>query len=143
MSTAHVTRIEGPLDLQDALARRAPIEQAKGILMAVHRITADEAFALLVERSQRANRKVHDIALEFVHEMAELPDRQVDPARCVFNVRGLSNVAVRTTSSPVVPYALPWLPETSSMHTTGSTVQKRARIARAQRTTVARSYDIT
>ncbi|MBW4780822.1 ANTAR domain-containing protein [Rhodococcus fascians] len=73
MSTAHVTRIEGPLDLQDALARRARIEQAKGILMAVHRITADEAFALLVERSQRANRKVHDIAMEFVHEMSELP----------------------------------------------------------------------
>ncbi|OZC38752.1 ANTAR domain-containing protein [Rhodococcoides fascians] len=73
MSAAHVTRIEGPLDPQDALARRAPIEQAKGILMAVHRITADEAFALLVARSQRDNRKVHDIAREFVHEMSHLP----------------------------------------------------------------------
>jgi AmiR/NasT family two-component response regulator len=73
MDTAQVTRIEGPLDLQDVLARRAPIEQAKGILMAVHRITADEAFALLVDRSQRANRKVHDIALEFVDEMSHIP----------------------------------------------------------------------
>ncbi|TFI44593.1 ANTAR domain-containing protein [Rhodococcus sp. 1R11] len=55
------------------LARRAPIEQAKGILMAVHHIGADEAFALLVDRSQRANRKVHDIAREFVDEMSHLP----------------------------------------------------------------------
>lgn len=41
--------------------------------MAVHHIGADEAFALLVDRSQRANRKVHDIAREFVDEMSHLP----------------------------------------------------------------------
>lgn len=73
MCTAQVTGIEDRLDFQDALARRAPIEQAKGILMAIHRIGADEAFALLVDRSQRTNRKVHDIAREFVHEMSHLP----------------------------------------------------------------------
>ena len=45
-----------------ALANRDIIGQAKGILMERHRITADEAFALLSERSQRANRKLKDVA---------------------------------------------------------------------------------
>jgi GAF domain-containing protein len=38
-------------ELGQALTIRAVIDQAKGILMAVHEITADEAFAMLAERS--------------------------------------------------------------------------------------------
>ena len=36
------------------------------MLMAIHRITADAAFALLVDRSQDTNRKLRDIAQELV-----------------------------------------------------------------------------
>jgi AmiR/NasT family two-component response regulator len=45
-----------------AFDRRAEIEQAKGILMARHAISADRAFALLRRHSQRSNRKVVEIA---------------------------------------------------------------------------------
>ena len=45
---------------------RAVIEQAKGILMAVHRCDPDEAFRHLVRMSQSANRKLRDVAEETV-----------------------------------------------------------------------------
>jgi AmiR/NasT family two-component response regulator len=45
---------------------RSVIEQAKGILMAAHRIGEDEAFQLLVARSQQENVKLHTIAARFV-----------------------------------------------------------------------------
>ena len=48
--------------LRQALANRDVIGQAKGILMERHRITADEAFAVLAERSQLVNRKLKDVA---------------------------------------------------------------------------------
>jgi GAF domain-containing protein len=48
--------------LRQALSNRDVIGQAKGILMERHRITADEAFQLLSEQSQRANRKLADVA---------------------------------------------------------------------------------
>ncbi|MFE6616397.1 ANTAR domain-containing protein [Amycolatopsis sp. NPDC057786] len=52
--------------LHTALRNRAVIDQAKGILMAVHRIDADEAFRRLVEQSQRENLKLRDVAIRFV-----------------------------------------------------------------------------
>ncbi len=52
--------------LRTALSTRAVIEQAKGILMAVHHITDDAAFQMLSAESQRTNRKVHDLAAAFV-----------------------------------------------------------------------------
>lgn len=52
--------------LQNALENRAPIEQAKGILMALHHVDSDAAFAMLSAESQRTNRKLRDIAREFV-----------------------------------------------------------------------------
>jgi two-component system, response regulator / RNA-binding antiterminator len=48
--------------LQGAFGRRTVIEQAKGILMAVHAIDADDAFALLRTHSQRSGRKLVDVA---------------------------------------------------------------------------------
>ncbi|MCX2955091.1 ANTAR domain-containing protein [Lentzea sp. NEAU-D7] len=48
--------------LEQALESRAVIEQAKGVLMAVHTCDADEAFRMLVDKSQRANIKLRDVA---------------------------------------------------------------------------------
>ncbi|HEX8868254.1 MAG TPA: GAF and ANTAR domain-containing protein [Lentzea sp.] len=48
--------------LERALVSRAVIDQAKGILMAVHRCTPEEAFSILVERSQHENVKLRDVA---------------------------------------------------------------------------------
>jgi AmiR/NasT family two-component response regulator len=49
-------------NLQGAFARRATIEQAKGILMARHSITADSAFDLLRNHSQHNGRKLAHVA---------------------------------------------------------------------------------
>ncbi|MBY4127438.1 ANTAR domain-containing protein [Rhodococcus fascians] len=67
MTAAYATHVELPDDVQRALVQRAPIEEAKGMLMAQHHITADAAFALLVDLSQGSNRKLHDIAVELVN----------------------------------------------------------------------------
>lgn len=48
--------------LELALLSRAVIDQAKGVLMAVHSCTAEEAFQMLVEQSQRDNVKLRDVA---------------------------------------------------------------------------------
>jgi GAF domain-containing protein len=58
--------LEVTRQLEAALESRPTIDQAKGILMAQSRITADEAFELLVRASQRENRKLRDIAAEIV-----------------------------------------------------------------------------
>ena len=58
-----------------AMEHRAEIEQAKGILMATQRCTADEAFDLLRRASQRENRKLRDIAAELVRRTTEGPER--------------------------------------------------------------------
>jgi AmiR/NasT family two-component response regulator len=44
------------------------IEQAKGILIKTHRVSADDAFGLLVARSQSENRKLREVASDVVHE---------------------------------------------------------------------------
>ncbi len=53
-------------NLQRALESRAVIEQAKGILMAQHGISAEAAFELLSMHSQTSNRKLRDIARDIV-----------------------------------------------------------------------------
>jgi len=52
--------------LQVAFKTRAVIDQAKGILMAERRCTADEAFAILTQASQRSNTKLHTLAERIV-----------------------------------------------------------------------------
>ena len=52
--------------LRTALTTRAVIDQAKGILMTIRQISADQAFTLLVEQSQRENIKLRDLATRFV-----------------------------------------------------------------------------
>jgi transcriptional regulator with GAF, ATPase, and Fis domain len=53
-------------NLAAALTSRAAIEQAKGIIMATTGTSADDAFDLLREQSQRENRKLREIAEEIV-----------------------------------------------------------------------------
>ena len=55
------------------MATRDVIGQAKGVLMERHRVTADEAFAMLKQESQRVNRKLVDVA-EMVATSGALPD---------------------------------------------------------------------
>jgi GAF domain-containing protein len=54
--------------LEEALLSRPVIEQAKGILMKEHGCDADEAFEILRNSSQSANRKLRDLAAEIVDE---------------------------------------------------------------------------
>ncbi|MEV6832370.1 GAF and ANTAR domain-containing protein [Amycolatopsis sp. NPDC051102] len=57
-------------ELEAAMRSRAVIEQAKGILMAVHRISADDAMKRLVTESQRTNVKLREIAARFVEDLS-------------------------------------------------------------------------
>jgi len=52
--------------LQGAFGRRALIEQAKGILMARHSISAESAFERLRDHSQHNGRKLSDVAAAVV-----------------------------------------------------------------------------
>jgi GAF domain-containing protein len=51
-------------NMRRAMASRAVIEQAKGILMERYKITSDQAFTLLTHASQRSNVKLRDVADE-------------------------------------------------------------------------------
>ena len=60
---AELTELSGAVDeLEDAIARRATIERAKGILMERHGITDREAFEMLRSEARSSNRRVHDVA---------------------------------------------------------------------------------
>jgi hypothetical protein len=70
--------------LPDLFAARATIEQAKGALMLVYGLGADQAFELLQWRSQQTNTKLRALATQVVaefHTVAPQPDelrRQFD-----------------------------------------------------------------
>ncbi|TQJ24679.1 GAF domain-containing protein [Micromonospora sp. A202] len=68
-STATLAR-----QMREAMANRAVIEQAKGIIMAERRCGPAEAFAILAKVSQDSNRKVRDVAQALV-------DRAAGPSR--------------------------------------------------------------
>jgi GAF domain-containing protein len=59
--------------LEVALASRAEIEQAKGIIMSTMRCDADAAFEVLVKQSQRENRKLREVAREIVAHATTRP----------------------------------------------------------------------
>jgi GAF domain-containing protein len=56
--------------MKQAMASRAQIEQAKGIIMAERGCNAEEAFAVLVDVSSRSNRKVRDVAETVIKKAA-------------------------------------------------------------------------
>ena len=55
--------------LREANESRTVIGQAQGILMAQHRIDADQAFALLTRLSQNRNRKLRDVAGDVIAQV--------------------------------------------------------------------------
>jgi hypothetical protein len=55
--------------LERALVSRADIDQAKGVLRTRHGGSADDAFALMVEQSQRENIKLRHIARRILNEL--------------------------------------------------------------------------
>ena len=71
--TRHETRRE-VLDeaLPDLFENRAAIEQAKGVLMYVYRVSADQAFRVLQWRSQETNVKLRALAKQFLSEVSTL-----------------------------------------------------------------------
>lgn len=64
--------------LPELFDARAVIEQAKGVLMAVYRISADQAFGVLRWRSQDTNTKLRSLAKQLVAEIATLPPPSPD-----------------------------------------------------------------
>jgi GAF domain-containing protein len=63
---AHAQLFEQARNMRLAMESRAVIEQAKGVLMAQRHVTAEQAFEILREASQRYNRKLRDIATGIV-----------------------------------------------------------------------------
>ncbi|HYN97490.1 MAG TPA: GAF and ANTAR domain-containing protein [Pilimelia sp.] len=61
--------------MQAAMASRAVIEQAKGVIMGERRCTAEEAFAILAKVSQDSNRKVREVAAALVDEAQRSAER--------------------------------------------------------------------
>jgi GAF domain-containing protein len=72
---AYRSAVDRADNLQTALETRGVIDQAKGILMVRHKLTADQAFQLLARMSMKANRKLHAVA-EDVVLTGELPQRE-------------------------------------------------------------------
>ena len=60
--------------MRAAMASRAVIEQAKGILMERRKLTEDQAFTELTRASQNTNIKLRDVADQLVHTGA-LPQK--------------------------------------------------------------------
>jgi GAF domain-containing protein len=71
----HAAEAETARTLRLAMESRAVIEQAKGVLMARHRCSAEEAFRRLAAESQRTNRKLRDLAVELVRAVQRSPSR--------------------------------------------------------------------
>lgn len=60
--------------LRQALASRAPIEQAKGILMFCYGLDADRAFAVLARWSQTLNVRLRDVSAAVVDVVCGGPE---------------------------------------------------------------------
>jgi transcriptional regulator with GAF, ATPase, and Fis domain len=73
LANAHLYHTTANLaqQMQAAMDSRAVIEQAKGIIMAERRCTAEEAFSMLAKVSQDSNRKLRDVAAALVARAAE------------------------------------------------------------------------
>jgi GAF domain-containing protein len=64
--TSYAGAVNETTHLRRAMESRAVIEQAKGVIMARNRCTADEAFDMLKRVSQHRNVKLHQIAQSIV-----------------------------------------------------------------------------
>jgi GAF domain-containing protein len=61
--------------IQRALETRAPIEQAKGMLMALHGVDADRAFDMLRRESQTKNIRLSVVSEELVQRLSQSAER--------------------------------------------------------------------
>ena len=59
---AHTEAVQQAADMRRAMESRAVIDMAKGVLIARHHCSPDEAFAILSRTSQNHNRKLRDLA---------------------------------------------------------------------------------
>src|SRR6202011_4234196 len=59
--------------LPDLFEARAVIEQVKGVLMSIYRISPEQAFGVLRWRSQETNPKLRALAKQLIAEIATLP----------------------------------------------------------------------
>ena len=59
---AHSEAVQLAVDMRRAMESRAVIDMAKGVLIARHRCSPDEAFAILSRTSQNHNRKLRELA---------------------------------------------------------------------------------
>jgi GAF domain-containing protein len=75
----HANQIKLEDQLREALAARAVIDQALGIVMAQRGCTSVEAFAVLREASQHRNRKMHYIAAELIETITGQPPQPPRP----------------------------------------------------------------
>ena len=64
--------------LPDLFEGRAIIEQAKGILMAIYRVSPEQAFGVLRWRSQETNTKLRSLAKQLITEMSTQPAPSAD-----------------------------------------------------------------
>jgi hypothetical protein len=64
--------------LPDLFEARAIIEQAKGILMAIYRVSPEQAFGVLRWRSQETNTKLRSLAKQVITEMSTQPAPSAD-----------------------------------------------------------------
>jgi len=64
---------------------RAMIEQAKGMLMLIYRVTDDSAFELLKWRSQETNVKLRVLADQVIADFGELAYEETLPPRATFD----------------------------------------------------------
>jgi len=68
---AHAQLFDQARNMRIAMESRSVIEQAKGVLMAQRHVTAEQAFEILREASQRYNRKLREIAVGIVEGTQE------------------------------------------------------------------------
>jgi GAF domain-containing protein len=73
--TRQAHQMQMSTQLRDALASRAVIDQAIGVIMNQRRISAERAFEILRETSQHQNRKLRDVAVAIVTAIGGEPPR--------------------------------------------------------------------
>ncbi|GAA5072168.1 ANTAR domain-containing protein [Nocardia iowensis] len=81
----------------ELLAARAVIEQAKGALMLVYGVDAEQAFSMLRRRSQATNTKLRALAAQLI---AELPSLDLAPPELRAKVDYLLHMAHTHTTDP-------------------------------------------
>jgi hypothetical protein len=100
-----VARLRAERDgLRRAMQSRALIEQAKGVLMAGLRLTADEAFARMLEVSQRSNVKLAQVAATVVATVSPPPEppTPLRPGPAVQDGHGVGGPDGATPAEPTV-----------------------------------------